>query len=154
MKSSWLSIVVLVVLVIAGGVWLTTRGNDKPSDAGTPPGPADTSYSQPTSGPHNAQPPDSRTGLPRLIDLGAKTCIPCKMMAPILDDLRRNYADQFITEFIDVRENPRAGRTYDIQVIPTQIFFDAAGRERYRHEGFLSKEAILAKWKELGVAVR
>jgi thioredoxin 1 len=96
----------------------------------------------------------ARTGLPRLVDLGAKTCIPCKMMAPILEELQKSHADQFITEFIDVRENPRAGRQYGIQAIPTQVFFDASGRELYRHEGFLAKEAILAKWKELGVSVR
>ena len=154
MKSSWLGIAVLVVLVVAGGVWLTTRRSNKPSDAGTPAGPAATSYSQPTSAPHDAQSPEGRSGLPRLIDLGAKTCIPCKMMAPILDDLRQSHADQFVTEFIDVRDNPQAGRKYGIQLIPTQIFFDATGRELYRHEGFLSKDAILAKWKELGIVAR
>jgi thioredoxin 1 len=36
-------------------------------------------------------------------------------------------------------------------MIPTQIFFDAEGRELFRHTGFLAKEDILAKWKELGV---
>jgi thioredoxin 1 len=38
-------------------------------------------------------------------------------------------------------------------MIPTQIFYDATGKERCRHEGFMSKEAILAKWQELGVDV-
>jgi thioredoxin 1 len=91
--------------------------------------------------------------LPRLVDLGAGKCIPCKMMKPILEELKRDYADRFITEFIDVWENPDAGKPYSIQVIPTQIFFDAQGKERFRHEGFFGKEDILAKWKELGVDV-
>lgn len=89
--------------------------------------------------------------LPRLLDLGAGKCIPCKMMKPILDDLKANYADRFVTEFIDVWENPDAGKQYGIEVIPTQIFYDAEGKELFRHVGFYGKEDILAKWKELDV---
>lgn len=89
--------------------------------------------------------------LPRLVDLGAGKCIPCKMMKPILDDLMANYADTFKTEFIDVWENQQEGKKYGVKMIPTQIFFDAAGKELFRHEGFMSKEDILGKWKELGV---
>jgi hypothetical protein len=57
-------------------------------------------------------------------------------------------------EFIDVWKNPDAGKTYKIKLIPTQIFFDASGKERFRHEGFFGKEDILAKWKELGVDIK
>jgi thioredoxin 1 len=89
--------------------------------------------------------------LPRLVDLGADKCIPCKMMAPILDEFKRNYADQFSTEFIDVWKNPAAGTQYGVEMIPTQIFFDAQGRELFRHVGFYGKEDILNKWRELGV---
>jgi len=53
--------------------------------------------------------------------------------------------------FIDVWEDPAAGKKYGITVIPTQIFYDAAGKERFRHEGFFGRDDILAKWKELGV---
>lgn len=90
-------------------------------------------------------------GLPRLVDLGAGTCIPCKLMAPILADLRQTYTQQLEVTFIDVWEKPEAAKPYGINIIPTQIFFDAQGRERFRHEGFYGKEDILAKWKELGV---
>lgn len=93
------------------------------------------------------------TKLPKLIDLGADKCIPCKMMKPILDDLRANYADQFITEFIDVWKNPDAGKPYNIELIPTQIFFNSEGKELFRHVGFYGKEDILGKWQELGVDV-
>ena len=92
--------------------------------------------------------------LPRLVDLGAGKCIPCKMMKPILDDLKATCAETFKTEFIDVWENPDAGKQYGINLIPTQIFFGADGKELLRHEGFFSKEDILAKWKELGVGAR
>jgi len=89
--------------------------------------------------------------LPRLVDLGAGKCIPCKMMKPILDDLKVACAETFKTEFIDVWENQDAGKRYGINVIPTQIFYGADGKELFRHEGFFAKADILAKWKELGV---
>jgi thioredoxin 1 len=92
--------------------------------------------------------------LPRLVDLGAGKCIPCKQMKPILDELKRDYADQFETVFIDVWEKRDEGKKYGIRLIPTQIFYDATGKERFRHEGFMAKKDILAKWRELGVAVQ
>lgn len=91
------------------------------------------------------------SGIPRLVDLGANKCIPCKMMAPILEELKTEYRGRFSLEVIDIRENRGAGQRYGVRVIPTQIFFDASGRELFRHEGFIDKDAILAKWKELGV---
>ena len=89
--------------------------------------------------------------LPRLVDLGAGKCIPCKMMAPILEELKSQYQDRLEVVFIDVWENPDQAKKYGISLIPTQIFFDASGKELFRHEGFFSKEDILAKWKEFGV---
>jgi len=89
--------------------------------------------------------------LPKLLDLGADKCIPCKMMAPILKELKKEYAGRMNVEFIDVWKNKDAGKSYNIEVIPTQIFFDADGKELFRHVGFFGKEDILGKWKELGV---
>jgi thioredoxin 1 len=95
--------------------------------------------------------PRTEAPLPRLVDLGSDKCIPCKKMAPILDELRHEYGETFVVEFIDVWKDPEAGKPFGIRVIPTQVFIDAHGAERYRHEGFIGKEAILAKWEELGV---
>jgi len=92
--------------------------------------------------------------LPKLVDLGAGKCVSCKMMAPILKDLKKEYAGQLDVEFIDVWKNPREAKTYRIKLIPTQIFFDVSGKERFRHEGFLGKQDMLAKWKELGVELK
>ena len=93
----------------------------------------------------------AKAALPRLVDLGADKCIPCKAMAPILKELKKEYAGRMDVEFIDVWKNPKAGKAYRIKLIPTQIFFDASGKELFRHEGFFSKKDILAKWKEFGV---
>ena len=92
-----------------------------------------------------------RAAVPRLVDLGAGKCIPCKKMAPILEELKKEYAGRMEVEFIDVWKNPDAGKAYGIEMIPTQIFYDASGTELFRHTGFFGKEDILGKWKELGV---
>jgi thioredoxin 1 len=89
--------------------------------------------------------------LPKLLDLGAGKCIPCKMMAPILEELKQEYAGRMDVEFVDVWENREAAKAFGIEAIPTQIFFDASGEERFRHTGFYGKEDILATWQELGV---
>jgi len=95
--------------------------------------------------------PGNSSGLPRLVDLGADKCIPCKKMAPILEELKKEYAGRMQVDFIDVWKNPDAGKAFGVEVIPTQIFYDASGKETFRHVGFFAKEDILAKWKELGV---
>ena len=89
--------------------------------------------------------------IPRLLDLGAGKCMACKAMEPVLEDLRKEYKEQFRVDFIDVWENPKDAEKYKIQSIPTQIFFDADGKELFRHTGFMSKEDILKKFKEKGL---
>jgi len=91
-------------------------------------------------------------GLPALVDLGALSCVPCRMMAPILDALRDDYAGQFAVEFIDVSIQPDQAERYGVRMIPAQIFFDAEGRELFRHFGYLSREQILGRWQRLGYA--
>lgn len=94
--------------------------------------------------------PLSTENIPKMIDFGADKCVPCKMMAPTLVELREEYNGKIDVVFIDVWKNPTPGRKARIRVIPTQIFYDASGAEVFRHEGYYSKEDILAKWKELG----
>lgn len=89
--------------------------------------------------------------LPKLVDLGKGTCIPCKKMAPILEELAREYEGRAIVEVIDLRSSPQAATEYGIKLIPTQVFFDNRGVEVWRHEGFLAKDQIVAKFAELGV---
>ena len=100
-----------------------------------------------------AQTTDVKAGLPQLIDLGAGKCAACKMMTPILADLKRDFSGVFDVTFIDVWENGEAAEKYAIRMIPTQIFFDADGKELFRHEGFFSREDILKVWSEHGVVV-
>lgn len=89
--------------------------------------------------------------LPRLLDLGADKCIPCKMMAPILNEMRKQYKGKLKVDFIDVWKNPDAKGKYKIKLIPTQIFYNSKGKELSRHEGFMSKEDIIAEFKKHGI---
>ena len=90
-------------------------------------------------------------GMVTMVDLGAYRCIPCKMMAPILQKLEKRYAGKAAIVFLDVWVDPQPGRRFAIRAIPTQIFFNKKGEEVYRHEGFMSEEAIVAVLQRLGV---
>jgi thioredoxin 1 len=146
-------IVIVIALIAVVGLVFALRQKDReaasePADAVI--SSADTAMGDAAAALEDASKADKPAGLPRLIDLGAGKCIPCKMMKPLLDELKENYKNSFQVIFIDVWENPGEAKKYGIRLIPTQIFYDAGGKELFRHEGFYSKEDILGKWKELG----
>lgn len=91
------------------------------------------------------------SGKPTVIDLGARTCIPCKKMAPILESLAGEYRGKSSVLFIDVHEDKAAAEKFRIRMIPTQIFFNAQGKEVKRHIGFMEKAEIVRELKALGV---
>lgn len=102
-----------------------------------------------------AMPADERmyenpSGLPRLVELGSTTCIPCQMMKPIIEELTADYAGSLDVVFVDVVNDESEAKKYNIEVIPTQVFVSPSGKELFRNEGLMSKEDILAKWTELG----
>jgi len=90
-------------------------------------------------------------GMVTMGDLGATRCIPCKMMAPILEKLEKAYAGRAAVIFLDVWEDPKPGHRFNVLGIPTQIFFDKNGREVYRHTGYLGEKEIVRRFKEMGV---
>jgi thioredoxin 1 len=91
------------------------------------------------------------SGKTTVIDLGARTCIPCKKMAPILESLSGEYRGRASVLFIDVHEDEAAARKFRVQMIPTQIFFNAQGKEVKRHMGFMDKADILKELKNAGL---
>jgi len=91
------------------------------------------------------------TGRPVVADFGRGKCIPCKMMKPILDDLKEEYAGRAEILIIEIDEYPAVTQRVSIRAIPTQIFYDAEGNEAYRHEGFMPRDAIVAELTEMGV---
>lgn len=91
------------------------------------------------------------SGKPSIADFGARTCIPCKKMAPILEELNRELKGKANVTFTDVWASPGIAQNYRVQMIPTQIFFDANGKEVKRHMGFMDKAAILKELKAAGL---
>ena len=91
-------------------------------------------------------------GMVTMVDLGAHKCIPCRMMAPILKKLKKEYAGKASILFIDVWKHRDQASRFGIRAIPTQIFFDKEGREVYRHVGFMGEEAIVRQLEAMGVA--
>jgi len=173
-------IVVAVVVLVTGVAWFRSNRQPTPVGTNAPAPVRDSGVVQPASAPATAPvqkgdlcpeplpttkavatststpatPATSQAAarkLPRVVDLGADKCIPCKKLAPILEELKKEYAGRVTVDFIDVWKDPKAGEPYKIRVIPTQIFFAADGKEVWRHEGFLPKEDFVKKFAELGV---
>ena len=92
-------------------------------------------------------------GKPVLVDFGMESCTPCKMMVPVLEDLETNYRQDVQTIFVHVGNEQGKTKEFGIQMIPTQIFFDATGKELERHTGFISKEDILATFQKYEITI-
>jgi thioredoxin 1 len=149
-----MKIVIVVTLIVLVGTVFALKQKNKCSAsepvAAASSNPATITESK-TQNAENAKMTETTAKLPRLVDLGADKCIPCKMMAPILEELKATYNGKLQVDFIDVWKNPDEAPKYKISIIPTQIFYDSSGKELFRHEGFFPKEDIIAKWKEFGV---
>jgi len=89
-------------------------------------------------------------GKPTVAEFGASTCVPCKAMKPILEELVAEHGDKLNLSFVDVYERRDVAGEHEIVSIPTQIFFDSSGQEVARHVGFWSKENVLAQLQEMG----
>jgi thioredoxin 1 len=90
-------------------------------------------------------------GKPTVAEFGAATCIPCKRMKPVLEEIVAEYGDKLNLSFTDVRIHTNLATKYRISLMPTQIFFDSGGQEVTRHVGFWPKEDILTHLQELGL---
>jgi peptidylprolyl isomerase len=90
-------------------------------------------------------------GLPTLAEFGSSTCIPCKQMKPLLEELVVEYEGRLNVIIVEVYEQKELTQQYGIMAIPTQIFFDGNGQEITRHMGFYAKEDIIAQLKKMGI---
>jgi thiol-disulfide isomerase/thioredoxin len=91
------------------------------------------------------------SGKPTMVEFGATGCVPCDMMQPILDNLRKKYQDRLNVVFIHVGEEQILGARYGISSIPVQAFFDRSGKEAFRHTGFYAQAEVEKKLAEMGV---
>ena len=132
-----IKVIIVVALVAAIAVVLVAKNISGQSGSGTET--------------VTAERAESQAKLPVLIEFGAGKCVACKMMKPVIADIKKRYAGSLEVETIDIMEDSEAAGKYDIRIIPTQVFLDANGVELFRNNGFYSQEDIVAKWNELGV---
>ena len=90
-------------------------------------------------------------GLPTVAEFGRGTCIPCKQMKPILEELAKEYEGKVNVLIISVDEYRDLTLQYGIMAIPTQIFLGSEGQEVTRHMGFLAREDIIAQLQTMGI---
>jgi thioredoxin 1 len=88
-----------------------------------------------------------RQGRPTVVEFGANACAACREMKPVLEALKREHGDRIGVLNVDLIAQKDANyiRRYGIQLMPTQVFYDAQGRETGRHMGKISGDQILAR---------
>ena len=139
-KSVVLKIVILAVVLIAiAAMWLVKNGsslNVTPEQAEEVASAADaaetdTTQDQDADFALEAEAIDLAAlfsyKLPIIIDFGSDSCIPCQEMAPVLKSANEDYRGKAIIKFVDVWKYTDAAKNFPVQVIPTQVFFNADG---------------------------
>ena len=130
-----LGALLIVLLLVAGIVTVRHRGVERAAAAAQ----------------HEAMVLAAAEPRPRLLDLGSAGCVACQQMAPALAELQRELRGKVNVQFVDVGKDASYAAKYDLVAIPTQIFFDARGKQVGRHEGALTKAEALAQLKRLGL---
>ena len=132
---------ILIVMIIAG-LW-QMGGNEEQLQAQP--------ISEPPTNTSEELKTSLKSGKPILVDFGSNKCIPCRQIRPILRDIEKEYKGKAHVLIIDVFELRDLAREYRIQLIPTLVFFNKAGKEVFRRSGTWDKNSMIQKLKEAGM---
>ena len=86
---------------------------------------------------------------PAIYEFGRKLCPICHQMEDVLKDLQKRHGDQVAVRLLYIDEDIKLFRQFKIDIVPTQVFLDAAGKEVFRHEGLFPREKLEQKLREL-----
>jgi thioredoxin 1 len=92
-----------------------------------------------------------KSNLPVLVDFWAPWCGPCKMVAPVLEEIATEQAGRAKIVKVNLDESPGLAQKYRVQAVPTLLYF-VGGEVKEMAVGAASKRAILAKLEGLAAA--
>jgi thioredoxin 1 len=90
-------------------------------------------------------------GRSTIIEFGGPTCIPCKKMQPVLAEIQKTLGAKGVVYNFYITEHPDTAKRFKVMVMPTQIVFDASGKEVLRHQGYWELDAFRAALKSKGL---
>ena len=92
-----------------------------------------------------------KSGRPVLVDFGSNSCIPCRQLRPILQEIKKEQEGKLEVLVIDIYKHRSLAAQHHIQVMPTLVFFDSTGKEVFRRQGFMPKTALMEELKKVGI---